>query len=175
MLPHRDPARQPGSQNAGDSPSLMLSEKASHILSQHSHLDLTDVIEFVDRDIRGCGGFADVYYGRLITCDKYVAIKRLRVHIQREIKLSKVCDALTRSRFVLMSHRISPESCGYGHLSHTPTSSPCLAISFLKALPLHSSASGWITELFVTFSGYTQTRIVSKWFAWHQSGSRVND
>jgi hypothetical protein len=41
----------PHDQNAGDVPSLVLSEKASHILNQHSHLNLTDVIEFVDYDI----------------------------------------------------------------------------------------------------------------------------
>jgi hypothetical protein len=96
---------------------LTLSESASDTLSQHSHLDLTDQIEFVDDNIRGCGGFSDVYYGRLAICDKYVAIKRLRVHIQHKIQLSKVCDTSAHGlRFVLISCRISPENSEYGHL-----------------------------------------------------------
>jgi serine/threonine protein kinase len=86
--------RGPHDQNDGDDPSLVMSDKASHILNQHSHLNLTDVIEFVDYDIRGCGGYSDVYYGLLATCNKYVAIKRLRAHVQREMELSKVCNTL---------------------------------------------------------------------------------
>jgi hypothetical protein len=131
MHPRRNPHGQPGSQNAGDRRSLTLSEKASHILSQHSHLDLTDVIEYVDDDIRRCGGFSDVYYGRHITCNKYVAIKRLRVHIQREIKLSKVCDPLARSHEVgsHITQNIARELRIWASLTH-PNVLPILGYVF---------------------------------------------
>jgi hypothetical protein len=66
-----------------------LFETASEVLGQHSHLDLTKEIELVDDVIRGHGGYSDVYYGRFVMGGKYVAIKRLRVHIQKERQLVK--------------------------------------------------------------------------------------
>ena len=93
------------SKNGSNGPLLNLSENANTILSQHSHLDLTDDIELVDPLIRGCGGFSDVYYGRFIKDGTYVAIKRLRVHIQKERKLSMASKNIwfTNLRSVLNS------------------------------------------------------------------------
>jgi len=88
--------------NGSNGPLLNLSEDANRILSQHSHLDLTKDVELVDPVIRGCGGYSDVYYGRFIENGTYVAIKRLRVHLQRERELSKASDtfgSLFRSSF----------------------------------------------------------------------------
>jgi hypothetical protein len=76
-----------------------LTETANKVLSQHSHLDLTEKIELVDQVIRGHGGYSDVYYGRFVTGGTYVAVKRLRVHIQKERQLSKACYTLR-----LLSH-----------------------------------------------------------------------
>jgi hypothetical protein len=67
-----------------------LTEAASSLLSHHSHLDLTERVQLVDESIRGHGGCSDVYYGRFVDNGKCVAIKRLRVHFQKERQLSKV-------------------------------------------------------------------------------------
>jgi hypothetical protein len=71
-----------------------LTATTSRILSQNSHLDLTNRIEFVDQVVRGHGGYSDVYYGRFVEDDRYVAIKQLRVHIQKEQQLSNVSASL---------------------------------------------------------------------------------
>jgi hypothetical protein len=70
-----------------------LTEATNEVLDQHSHLDLTEKIELVDQVIRGHGGYSDVYYGRFVDGGKYVAVKRLRVHIQKERQLSKARHA----------------------------------------------------------------------------------
>jgi hypothetical protein len=68
---------------------ILLSESLKDLLSKYSHLDLTNEVVLVDEVIRGCGGYSDVYFGRLSKTGKYVAVKQLRVHIQREEQLSK--------------------------------------------------------------------------------------
>jgi hypothetical protein len=68
---------------------LKLIHAASEVLDDHSHLDLTESVELVDESVRGVGGYADVYYGRLVDSGKYVAVKRLRLHFQKEQQLSK--------------------------------------------------------------------------------------
>jgi serine/threonine protein kinase len=70
---------------------IKLTDAASELLSEHSHLDLTERVQLVDESIRGHGGCADVYCGRLMDSGKYVAVKRLRVHFQKEQQLSKAC------------------------------------------------------------------------------------
>jgi hypothetical protein len=83
--------------NVGQGPSIdhiTLSESLIDLLKEHLHLNLTKEVVLVDEVIRGCGGFADVYFGRHSKTDKYVAVKQLRVHIQREEQLSKASNAL---------------------------------------------------------------------------------
>jgi len=80
--------------NSSNNPLLNLSENANKILSQHSHLDLTEDVELVDPVIRACGGYSDVYYGQSIKNGTFVAIKRLRVHLQKQRKLSKASNTL---------------------------------------------------------------------------------
>jgi hypothetical protein len=84
----------------GPSHRFTLSQATSELLSRHSHLNLTDEVELVDSVIRGHGGFSDVYCGRFIRTGKYVAIKQLRVHIQKEQQLSKA-SIVFATRYVL--------------------------------------------------------------------------
>jgi hypothetical protein len=86
------------------SPRFTLSETVSKLLFKHSHLDLTDEVELVDQMIRACGGYADVYCGWYGKIGKFVAVKQLRVHIQREEQLSKV------SIVTIVSEWLSPFS-----------------------------------------------------------------
>jgi serine/threonine protein kinase len=128
MLPPGD------SHGRSDSQTFTLSERASDILSRHPRLNLTDKIEFVDYGIRGCGGFSDVYYGRLTTSSKYVAIKRLRVQMECEFKLSKVCDALTHLPGVCshIAQNIVRELRVWASLSH-PNILPLLGYIFSQS------------------------------------------
>jgi hypothetical protein len=61
------------------------------VLNDHSRLDVTERVHLVDELIRGSGGYSDVYYGRFVDNGKYLAVKRLRAHIQKEQQLSKAC------------------------------------------------------------------------------------
>ena len=85
------------------------------MLRRHTRFDLTEKIEFVDEMIRGHGGYSDVYYGRFINTVKYVAIKRLRVHIHKEHQLSKASNNKPNVlKIINLLCRISLVNCQYG-------------------------------------------------------------
>jgi hypothetical protein len=117
-----------------------LTHAASEVLHDHSHLDLTERVQLVDESIRGVGGCADVYYGRLVDSGKYVAVKRLRVHIEKEVQLSKAFNVYFHCLICPSNEfgRTSLESLGYGLFSVTPTSSLCLDTHFTEEVRLHS-------------------------------------
>ena len=119
---------------------IKLSDAANELLSEHSHLDLTERVQLVDESIRGHGGCADVYYGRLMDSGKYVAVKRLRVHFQKEQQLSKayyIFCSLPRMSLTNIC-RTSLESLEFGHFSVTPTSSHYSDTRYMVEVRLHS-------------------------------------
>ena len=64
-------------------------DKVISKLTEHG-LDLSGQIVSVDQASKACGGFCDVTVGHCQTINKKVAIKKLRVHLSKDIRFAKV-------------------------------------------------------------------------------------